>query len=97
MSELLSSITGILRWLFRNLLSSWGDLAPVSSKTTKPFELLVPEEGLEEEKEGNSNYETTLTYQNIQNTKIRWYLAIWRFLFWKKQGLNIEFYNRSIQ
>jgi len=42
MSGLLSSITGTLGRLFRNLLPSWGDPAPVPPEATEPPE---PEDG----------------------------------------------------
>ncbi|CAG8721559.1 5463_t:CDS:2, partial [Racocetra fulgida] len=90
MSKILGSITGTLGRLFKNLLPNWGD--PTPPKLPEPSELPVPEEepGLEEE--GKSDYETALTYQN---TETRWYSAIQRFLFWKKQGNNIEFYDKN--
>ncbi|CAB5211406.1 unnamed protein product [Rhizophagus irregularis] len=44
---------------------------------------------MEVEEKGESDYETALT---IQNTETRWYSAIRRFLFWKKQGKNVEFF-----
>ncbi len=96
MSGLLSSITSALERLFRNLLPSWGDLTPVPSKITEPSKLSVLEEGLEKKEKRDSDYETTLICQNIQNTETRWYLAIRRFLFWRKQSDHIEFYNGSI-
>ncbi|GES98055.1 hypothetical protein GLOIN_2v1772900 [Rhizophagus clarus] len=51
-----------------------------------------PEE--ETESDGKSEYETASAYQNIET---RWYSAIRRFLFWKKQGNNVEFYDGSTQ
>ncbi|RGB42602.1 hypothetical protein C1646_750786 [Rhizophagus diaphanus] len=44
-----------------------------------------------------SDYETALTCQNTQNTETRWYTAIRRFLFWRRQGKDIEFYDGSTQ
>ncbi|CAB4393411.1 unnamed protein product [Rhizophagus irregularis] len=44
---------------------------------------------MEVEEKGESDYETALTFQN---TETRWYSAIRRFLFWKKQGKNVEFF-----
>src|SRR5262249_54997702 len=97
MSGLLGSITGAIGRLFGNLLPSWGDPAPVPPETTEPPK---PEEEPEAELEGDSDYETALTCQNTQNTQnteTRWYSAIRRFLFWKKEGNNVEFYDGSIQ
>ncbi len=91
MSGLLSSITGAIGGLFRNFLPSWGDPTPVPPEATEPPE---PEEEPEPESDGESEYETALTYQN---TETRWYTAIRRFLFWKKQGLHIDFYDGSTQ
>ncbi|GES80176.1 hypothetical protein GLOIN_2v1471985 [Rhizophagus clarus] len=59
-----------------------GDPAPVPPESTEPSE---PEE--EPESEGDSDYETALAYQN---TETRWYSAIQRFLFQKKQGLHLS-------
>jgi hypothetical protein len=92
MSGILGSITGALGRLFGNF---WGD--PTPPELPKPSESPVPEEEPEVESEGESDYETALTYQNIQNTETRWYSAIRRFLFWKKEGNNVEFYDGSIQ
>ena len=89
MSRLLSSITSAIGQLFGNL---WGDPTPVPPKATEPPE---PEEELESD--GESDYSTALTCQNTQNTETRWYSAIRRFLFWKKQGLHIDFYDGSTQ
>ncbi|GES92046.1 hypothetical protein GLOIN_2v1471985 [Rhizophagus clarus] len=94
MSRLLGSITGTIRRLFGNLLPSWGGPAPVPLKLPEPSEPPVPEEEPEADSEGNSDYETALTYQN---TETRWYSAIRRFLFWRKQGINVEFYDGSTQ
>jgi hypothetical protein len=91
MSGLLSSITGAIGGLFGNFLPSWGDPAPVPPEATEPPE---PEEEPEPESDGESDYETASTYQN---TETRWYSAIRRFLFWKKQGLHIDFYDGSTQ
>ncbi|CAB4473884.1 unnamed protein product [Rhizophagus irregularis] len=44
---------------------------------------------MEVEEKGESDYEIALTFQN---TETRWYSAIRRFLFWKKQGKNFEFF-----
>jgi len=88
MSRFLSSITGAIGQLFGNL---WGD--PTPPELPKPSEPPVPEE--EPESDGESDYETALTYQNTQNTETRWYSAIQRFLFWKKQGKDVEFYDGS--
>lgn len=75
MSGLFGNITSALGWLFGNF---WED--PTPPELTEPSEPPVPEEGSEEEsEEGESEYETTLTYQNTKNTEIRWYSAIWRF------------------
>ncbi|CAG8783276.1 7530_t:CDS:1, partial [Dentiscutata erythropus] len=89
MSGILSTITGVLERLFGNLLPSWGD--PMPPELPEPSELPEPEEGSEE---GESDYETALAYQN---TDTRWYSAIRRFLFWKKQDLYIKFYDRFTQ
>ena len=78
MSGLLGSITGALGRLFGNF---WGD--PTPPELPKPSEPPVPEEEPEVESDGESDYETALAYQN---TDTRWYSAIRRFLFWKKQG-----------
>ena len=91
MSGLLSSITGAIGQLFGNL---WGDPTPVLPEATEPPE---PEEEPEVGSDGDSDYETALTCQNIQNTETRWYSAIRRFLFWKKQGKDVEFYDGSTQ
>src|ERR1041385_2279935 len=89
MSGLLGSITGALGRLFENF---WGD--PTPPELPKPSEPPVPEEEPEVESDGESDYETALAYQN---TDTKWYSAIRRFLFWKKQGLHVEFYDGSIQ
>src|SRR5436190_21060235 len=94
MSRLLSSITGALGQLFGNFLPSWGDPALVPPEATEPPE---PEEEPEPESDGESEYETALTCQNKQNTETRWYSAIRRFLFWRKQGNHVEFYDGSTQ
>ncbi|CAG8570416.1 13835_t:CDS:1, partial [Racocetra fulgida] len=92
MSEILGSITGALGRLFKNLLPSWGD--PTPPKLPEPSEPPVLEEEPGSEEEGENDYKTALAYQN---TETRWYSAIRRFLFWKKQGNNIEFYDGSTQ
>ncbi|CAB4426013.1 unnamed protein product [Rhizophagus irregularis] len=91
MSGLLSSITGALGRLFGNL---WG--GPTPPELPEPSKPPAPEEP-EADSDGKSDYETTLTCQNTQNTKTRWYSAIRRFLFWRKQGKDIEFYDGSTQ
>ncbi|GES98058.1 hypothetical protein GLOIN_2v1471985 [Rhizophagus clarus] len=92
MSGLLGSITGTIGRLFGNLLLSWGGPAPVPPELPEPSEPPVPEEEPEADSEGDSDYETALT---CQNTETRWYSAIRRFLFWRKQGKNVEFYDGS--
>ncbi|CAG8808878.1 9049_t:CDS:2, partial [Dentiscutata erythropus] len=59
MSRILSTITGVLGRLFRNLLPSWGD--PMPPELPKPSELPEPEEGSVERE---SDYKTALAYQN---------------------------------
>ena len=86
MNGLLNSITGALGRLFGNF---WGDPAPVPPETAEPPE---PEEEPEVELDGESDYETASAYQN---TNTRWYSAIRRFLFWRKQGRDVEFYDGS--
>src|SRR5690242_5689833 len=108
MSRLLDSITGALGQLFRKF---WGD--PTPPKLPEPSEPPVPEEEPEVESDGENEYETASespeeetesdgeseyeTASSYQNTETRWYSAIWRFLFWKKQGNNVEFYDGSTQ
>ena len=75
-------------------MPSWGELFPVLPELSEPSEPPVPEEKPEVELNGESDYETTLAYQN---TDTRWYSAIRRFLFWRKQGKNTEFYDGSTQ
>src|SRR4051812_32201399 len=87
MSGLLSSITGALGQLFGNF---WEGPTPIPPELTEPSKP-------EPESDGESDYETALTYQNTQNTETRWYSAIRRFLFWRKQGKDIEFYDGSTQ
>src|SRR3954465_698773 len=91
MSRLLSSITGALGRLFGNL---WGEPAPIPLELTEPPK---PKEEPEPDSDGESDYSTALTCQNTQNTETRWYLAIRKLLFWKKEGNNVEFYDGSIQ
>jgi len=78
--------------LFRNF---WGDPTPL--ELLEPSEPPVPDKEPEVESDGKSEYETALTCQNSQNTNTRWYLAIRRFLFWRKQGNDVKFYDGSIQ
>ena len=99
MSGLLGSITGALGRLFGNF---WGDPTPpelpkpseppvpeeepeVESDGESDYETASepPDEELETESDGESEYENASAYQN---TDTRWYSAIRRFLFWKKQG-----------
>ena|ERR1051325_3121880 len=95
MSGLLSSITGAIGRLFRNFLPSQGEPLPVPPELPEPFE--PPEEEPEVKSDGESEYETALTCQDSQNTETRWYSAIRRFLFWRKQGKDVEFYDGSTQ
>ncbi|GBC05733.1 hypothetical protein RclHR1_00640024 [Rhizophagus clarus] len=71
-----------IRTIIQKLLPSWGGLTPVPPELPESSELPVPEEEPETDSEGDSEYETALVYQNNDT---RWYSAIWRFLFWKKQ------------
>jgi hypothetical protein len=65
MSDLLGSITGVLERIFETLLPSWDELSPVPPELAKPFE--PPEEVSKEEKEGESDYEIALAYQNTES------------------------------
>ncbi|CAG8721903.1 6683_t:CDS:1, partial [Dentiscutata heterogama] len=57
-------ITSVLRQLFRNILPSWEDLAPL--KLSKLSKLPALEEEPELEEKRKSDYETTIAYQNTE-------------------------------
>ncbi|CAG8805025.1 24720_t:CDS:2, partial [Dentiscutata erythropus] len=55
MSGILSTITGVLGRLFRNLLPSWGD--PTPPELPEPSELPEPEEGIEDPEDPLATFE----------------------------------------
>lgn len=90
-----------MSWLLSGIGNYIYDLLP---NWLKPNPEVVPEGGPEGEPDRESDYETA-DEGDVKNdfesasayTNIRWHSAIRRFLLWKKQGKNIEFYNGSTQ